>query len=279
MLKYIAAFDGLKYSLSTRDYAIQLSRQAYAHLVGVFLDDATYTSYKIYEMITETGVSEARVKELENMDAEKRRQAATDFETVCSAEGMACDVHHDRNVALKELIHESLFADLLIIDRKETLTHYEEAIPTRFIRDAITEVHCPVLLVPVNYQPVEQILLLYDGSPDSLYALRIFSYVCSAIKYLPTQMVQVEEDVVNAPSDAPLLKEFMKRHFPAATTTLLHGNPETAIRKFIMDQTAHTMVVLGAYGRSGFSRWMRPSMADRLQEQIEVPLFIAHRKV
>ena len=279
MLKYIAAFDGLKYSLATRDYAIHLSRQAYAHLVGVFLDDTTYTSYKIYEMISEKGVTEERIQELEKLDAEKRKQAANDFETVCNAEGMVCDVHHDEQVALQELIHESLFADLLIIDRKETLTHYEEAIPTRFTRDLLTEAHCPVLLVPSVYQPAEQILLLYDGTPDSIYALRMFSYVCSAIKYLPTTLVHVAEQGNKSPADAILLKEFLKRHFPAATLHLLRGNAEMAILQFLTAQTATSLVVLGAYGRGNISRWMRPSMADRLLEQFELPLFIAHRKV
>lgn len=278
MLKYIAAFDGLKYSLATRDYAIHLSRQAYAHLVGVFLDDVTYTSYKIYEMISEKGVTEDRIQELEKIDAEKRKQAATDFETVCKAEGMVCDVHHDEQVALQELIHESLFADLLIIDRKETLTHYEENTPTRFIQDLFAEVHCPVLLVPSQYQPVEQILLLYDGSPDSIYALRMFSYVCSAIKYLPTTLVQVAEQGNKTPSDAMLLKEFLKRHYPAATIHMLAGDPESSIRAFLLEQSAASMLVLGAYGRGNLSRWMRPSMADRLMEQFNLPLFIAHRK-
>ena len=36
MKKIIAAFDGLKFSKSTRDYAIQIAKENNAHLVGVF---------------------------------------------------------------------------------------------------------------------------------------------------------------------------------------------------------------------------------------------------
>lgn len=42
MKKIIAAFDGLKYSESTRDYAIYLTKQTNTHLIGIFMDDPTY---------------------------------------------------------------------------------------------------------------------------------------------------------------------------------------------------------------------------------------------
>jgi hypothetical protein len=54
---------------------------------------------------------------------------------------------HDRNIAIQELKHESIYT-LLIIDSKETLTHYTEKLPTRFIRDLLSDAQCPVLIVP-----------------------------------------------------------------------------------------------------------------------------------
>lgn len=53
MKKFIVAFDGLRFSESVRDYAIELANQSNAHLVGVFLDDFMHHSYKIYNLITE----------------------------------------------------------------------------------------------------------------------------------------------------------------------------------------------------------------------------------
>lgn len=278
MLKYIAAFDGLKYSHATRKYAVDLTKRANAHLVGIFLDDETYTSYKIYEMITEEGVTEEKVSALEQLDAAQRKAAAQDFEDFCVEQGVICDVHHDKRVALRELIHESIFADLLIIDRKETLTHYEETIPTRFLRDLLTEVHCPVLVVPSTYQPIEKVIMLYDGSASSVYAIRMFSYVCASLKSLPTEILQVEENETRDLKDAGLLQEFIKRHFPTATYQVLQGYPEKVVLEYLEAQNHHTLVVLGAYGRSNFSRWLRPSMADILMNHLSLPLFVANRR-
>ncbi len=64
MKKIIAAFDGLKYSESTRDYAIYLAKQTNTHLVGVFLDDPIYTSYKVYDLVVKQGATEGELKNL-----------------------------------------------------------------------------------------------------------------------------------------------------------------------------------------------------------------------
>ncbi|HMX79619.1 MAG TPA: universal stress protein, partial [Ferruginibacter sp.] len=63
MKRIIAAFDGLKYSTSTRDYSIALAKAGNMHLTAVFLDDFSYTSYKVYELITEEGVSEKKLRQ------------------------------------------------------------------------------------------------------------------------------------------------------------------------------------------------------------------------
>jgi hypothetical protein len=155
MIKIIAAFDGLKFSESTRDYAVWSARQRNAHLVGVFLDDFTYHSYKIYDLLQEEGgFSEAKQKRLEEKDTKLREAAINSFETACQKAGIQYTQHHDRSVAIQELLHESIYADLLIVDSGETLTHYPEKAPTRFVRDLLSNVQCPVLAVPHKYKLV-----------------------------------------------------------------------------------------------------------------------------
>ena len=214
MKKIIAAFDGLKFSESTRDYAVQLSKNADTHLYGIFLDDPTYTSYKIYELINSKGVSEGKLKELEAKDKSLRNIASRDFEETCKNAGLEFSVHHDKNIAIHELKHESIYADLLIIDSKETLTHYDEKLPTRFIRDLLTDVQCPVLLVPEKFIAIQKVILLFDGQPSSVYALKMFSYLLPQLKNLETEVISV-----NAPDDSlhlqdnKLMKEYMKQHY------------------------------------------------------------------
>lgn len=278
MKKILVAIDGLKYSESTTAYAVHLARQANAHLVGLFLDDALYHSYKIYELIGNEGVSEETREELNAIDEEARQQAVLNFEQACKDQGLHYTIHHDNNVAIQELLHESIYADLLVIDRKETFTHYEENTPTRFVRDLLSEVQCPVLMVPQQYKPIDKIVLLYDGSPASVYAIRQFNYIFQGIENMPTEVITVNStpDSSHIP-DNRLMKEFLCRHFPALAFTVLNGDAETEIINYLHKQNYNPLIVLGAYSRGMVSRWFRPSMANKLMQQVDAPLFITHR--
>ncbi len=279
MEKIIAAFDGLKYADSTRDYAIYLAKQTNTHLVGVFMDDPSYTSYKIYELIVKEGVSEDKLKKFELKDQVSRDAAAADFENKCRQEGLEHSIHHDRKIAIQELKHESIYADLLIINSKETLTHYTEKLPTRFIRDLLSDTQCPVLIVPQKYKPVKKIILLYDGEPSSVHAIKMFSYLLPQLKELDTEVISVNPaDAGLHMPDNSLMKEFMKRHYPKAKYTVMKGFAEEEIVKHLKQLPDNALVVLGAYRRGAVSRWFRESMADILMKRVKMPLFIAHHK-
>jgi nucleotide-binding universal stress UspA family protein len=279
MEKIIAAFDGLQYSESTRDYAINLAKQSDTHLVGVFLDDPSYTSYKIYDLVTQEGVNEKKLNKFEERDNATRAAASVNFEKACQETGLEYTVHHDHNIAILDLKHESIYCDLLIIDSKETLTHYHEHLPTRFIRDLLTDAQCPVVLVPRKYKPIEKIILLYDGEPSSVHAVKMFSYLLPHLKQLETEVISVNP--INASMHLPdntLMKEFMKRHYPNAKYTIIKGWAEDEIVKHLKEANENSMVVLGAYRRGTVSRLFRESMADKLMKEVKLPLFIAHNK-
>jgi len=279
MKKFIVAFDGLKFSESVRDYAVMLARQSGAHLVGVFLDDFTLHGYKIYDLITKEGYSEGRQRQLEEKDRVKRNLAAESFETACQEAGLNYSVHHDRSVAIQELVHESIYADLLMIDNRETLTSYPEKVPSEFIRDLLTQTHCPVLMVPHHFKPISKLVLLYDGEASSVHAIKMFSYTLASLKREPTEVVTVRDadDSLHVP-DNRLIKEFLKRHFPKATYTVLKGRSESTTIDFLRTQTGNPLIILGAYGRGKVSRWLNHSMADALLKNLKFPLFIAHNK-
>lgn len=279
MKKIIAAMDGLKYSESTVQYAAALAKLSNVHLVGIFLDDFTYRSYAITEFVGNDGVSEQKMKKLEEKDKAARAHAVEKFEAACREAKVEYSLHHDRGIALHELLHESIYADLLVINRKETLNRYDDKIPSRFMSELLVDVRCPVMIVPDSYKPFEKIILLYDGEPSSVHATKMFSYLFQALKGIETEVLSVKPNYesLHLP-DNKLMKEFMKRHFPNATYTVLQGNPEMEIANYLKEQKKNSLIVLGAYSRNMVSRWFRMSMADVLIKELKAPLFIAHSK-
>jgi nucleotide-binding universal stress UspA family protein len=278
MRKIIAAFDGLDFSEATLEYTLFLAHYCNAHIVGVFLDDFTYHSYSVSELAThEEGITDDRLHQLNAEDRETRDKSVNRFEEACQQASVAFSIHRDRNIALQELLHESIYCDLLVIDRKENFTRFEEEVPTRFMRDLLSDVQCPVVVVPQKFKEIKKVVILYDGEPSSVYAIKTFSYLFPSLKKLPTIVLSIksEDQTLHLP-DSRLMKEFMKRHFPDAEYTIIKGAAEERILSFLHQDKEDVLVALGAYRRGRVSRWFKPSMADYLLANLKAPLFIAH---
>lgn len=276
--KIIAAIDGLKYSESTPRYTTYIAGETSAHVVGVLLEDALYTSFKIYELVGDDGLSGKRLKKFENKDKLLREAARNDLEEAFRKAGIEYSIHRDRNYALQELVYESIYADMMIIDAKENLSHHKEKVPTRFIRDLLTDVQCPVMVVPRQYEAVQKVIVLYDGEPSSVHAAKMFSYLLPFLKELDTTVISVNPPKATLHlAGNKLMKEFMKCHYPGAKYMVVKGRAEEEIIKYLRQQQ-NAVVVLGAYRRGAVSRWFRESMADVLMREIQLPLFIAHSR-
>ena len=281
MKKIIAAFDRLKYSLTTQDHAIKLASQNDAILVGVFLYDLNYHSYKLYDLISEKagGLDTMLQIKLNKKDASVRTAAINNFESACTKAGIQYFVHKDHRAAIRELINESIYADLLIIDKAETFSPSKEELPTTFSNSLLAHVQCPVFVVPSSYRKIDELVLLYDGEPSSVFAIKMLGYVLPAFQESHTEIITVykSKQQLQLP-DSKLVKEFISQHFPNTRFQQLYGDPETEILSFLKKKKSNTLVVLGAYRRSTVSRWFKPSMADKLISKLNLPLFIAHNK-
>jgi nucleotide-binding universal stress UspA family protein len=247
--------------------------------VGVFLDEFIYRTYNIAKVYKTYENPEAIIKELDEKDKKKRESAVLQFQKACEKAKINFSIHKDKNIAIQELKHESMFADLIIINEYETFTKYKEETPTRFLKDLLGDVQCPVLVVPATFKPVDKIVLLYDGGPSAVYAVKMFSYLFANLQHLPIEVYTVNDRMASLRlPDNKLMREFIKRHFPKAIYTVTKGNAEEQIKGYLRNHKENELVVLGAYRRSELSRWFKASMADILMKELDTPLFIAHTK-
>lgn len=278
MKKIIVAIDGLNYKNDTIEFAISMANHLHGHLVGLFLNDRTYHSYKIYAADAGKVMTDEEIKRAEAGDIELRQDAVRLFERACDLHQVPYSVHENRNIALPELIHESIYADLLIMHSGEQFTHYIENKPSGFVRNMLETVKCPVILAPDEFTTVKKALLLYDGSPESMYAIKSFCFLLGGYKKnLDVEVLSVKgvTESLHLP-DNKLMKEYLKRHFPKAIYTVCKGDADKKIPAILKKEDAGTLVVSGAYNRGYISRWFRPSMADILLSMVNLPLFINH---
>ena len=280
MKKFLAVFDGFNMAKSTLNYAIQLTQAADAHLVGVFLDEFIYRSYNVGKVMKTHENYEKAIKELDAKDKIRRDEAARQFEKACNKAGIHFSIHRNKGIASLDLKKESMYADLIVINEFETFAKHREQSPTTFMKDLLADVQCPVLVVPNSFKTIDKIVFLYDGGPSSLYAIKMFSYLFGNFMDMPVEVFTVKDRYManlRVP-DNKLMREFVKRHFPNASYTVVKGNGEEQIVGHLQNHKENELVVLGAYRRSELSRLFKISMADILMKELDTPLFIAHNK-
>mgnify|MGYP001043878491 CR=1 FL=1 len=278
MKNFLAVFDGYKFNKSTLEYALQITKGCNGHLTGVFLDTFFYHNYNLSKVLKTVSNPDAVMKELNEKEQLQRDESVYEFQRACDHVGVSYSIHRDTSVALYELQYESMFADLIIINEREKFTRAEDHLPSGFLKELLTDLQCPVLVVPDQFKELEQVVMLYDGSPSSLYAIKMFSYLFDHCNTLPMQVLSVNETADDAAviPGSVLIRDFTDKHFPGTSFNLLKGKAEEQILTYLISSNKNSLVVLGAYRRSEFSRWFKHSLADTLMQGLDLPLFIAH---
>jgi nucleotide-binding universal stress UspA family protein len=272
MKKIIAAFDALKLSASTKDYTIDLAKEIPATITGIFIENQT-------EHIDGTIRTIGEKKKLNAGHQKDRKEVLKTFETSCRDAHVNYTLNRDHQLPIHELLNESIYADLLVINVNETFTPYPQAPPTRFIRQLLAETQCPVFVVPDNYSHVEKVVLLYDGSPSSVYAIKVFNYLFKNQKSPEVEVITVmEHEEDGHMANGKLIREFMNRHYPQATYTMLKGQPEDTISEYISKLKGNALVVMGGYQRSSVLKSFKVTVTDTLMRKLKFQLFIAFNK-
>lgn len=275
MKKILVVFDGLKYADATAEYAMTFATSAEALLTGIFLEDFLYHSFVFLDMVGEAGMTGKRLKSLLDADKKTREKARTRFKESCIDRKISFKIHEDAGFALDDLVKESIYADLLIVGMQETFSHIQELRPTAFIRHLLAGTQCPVLLIPPAFHPIKNAVLLYDGSPSSVFAIKSFNGV-STLKSLSEVTLLYADGNDGKLPDEPLIRELVESEFPGAVYRTIKGTPEQSIPRYLSEKTEGTVAVTGAYQRGAFSRLFEPSLADKLMAELNIPLFIAH---
>ena len=277
MKKIIAAFDSLSLSESTLEYAIYLAKQYDAHIVGVFLRESTQIGYAVYATVVQQTSSAKNIfDEISLADKKSMTESIASFESICTKNKVSYNVHKDNKNALDELIHETTFADLLVIDAWETFSYIENSMPGWFIKNVLHHAQCPVLVVPKKFIPINKLMLLYDGSASSVHAIKMFNYILPEMTAQPATLLCSKHDSFSMHlPDNKLIKEWVKRHFKKPRYEVLKGG-EKGITTILANEKPGVLVVAGSYHRSSLSMWLHKSLADLLLKETRLPLFISH---
>src|SRR4030095_10345077 len=99
------------------------------------------------------------------------------FKNSCKANDTRYSVHHLKGQPLKELMRESMFADMIITDGSISFSTEKDGWPSEFVKELLAHAKCPVIISPLSFDGINEIVFAYDGTESSIFAIKQFTYL------------------------------------------------------------------------------------------------------
>jgi nucleotide-binding universal stress UspA family protein len=272
MKKVLLAFDGKHFSEGAFEFARKLNELQPILLTGVFLPASVFSSMWTYTDAI-TGIYAPMIDE---EDTEKMEQNIEKFEKHCRNNDIDYRVHKGfSDYALPNVEKESIFADLLIIGSEVFFENKGTKSPNNYLQDALHSIKCAAVLVPEKFDFPESIVLAYDGSDDSVFAIKQFAYLFPELCNKEVLLVYASEDKDADFPDKIEMEELAARHFSNLTLCKLDINPGRYFSTWISEKKS-ALLVSGSYKRSGVSQLFKKSFIKDVIAKHELPIFVSH---
>ena len=278
MEKILLVINAHKPNVKAISFACGIARDAGSRLTGVFVENV-YFEYipsslqAIYDEHTVNGFGNALKEPDLVLDTDLSIRI---FKEQCEKGNVIYEIYEDKGEPIQEIIFESRFSDLLIIDPAINFQDREEDVPSHFTKEILLHAECPVLLTPDEFDEVEEIVCCYDGTASSVYAIKQFIYLFPFYSHRKITILEVDHKNAEEFNESRRKLMYLLRcHFCSVLTKDLKGNAEEELFKYFFKQTGK-IIVMGAYGRGSLSNLFRTSTAEMLIRMVDLPLFITH---
>jgi hypothetical protein len=211
---------------------------------------------------------------------EEEREAVTANKAVfakqCEENHIRCRIHaNDQQWDKGLLIKESRFADLILLSGELFFDDINLRQPNAYLQEALHAAECPVLVIPEDYKQCDHLFIAYDGSKESLFAVKQFSYLFPHYTDLPSEVVYIRDEASDEIPELEHLKYYTRLHFSAIGFSKLHFKAAHYFATWIGERK-HVLLIAGSYSRSAFSYVAKHSFAEQVIQDHRLPVFIAH---
>lgn len=275
MKKLLLVADGTNYSDSAFELVRRLNEQESILVAGIFVPQLDYANLWSYAAAAGAGAVFVPL-----MEGEENNEVMTNiahFEHQCESNGVRYRVHRDfYDFALPELKRESRFADAMVISGELFYKQFNNINQYDYMQTALHDSECPVLIVPEEMRfPVNNIIA-YDGSSESVYALKQFAYIFPELARNKTLLVYADDVRRSDIPSKDLIVELTSQLYPDLTLFKLDSAPKKYFSSWISDQK-ESILISGSFGRSTVSQVFRKSFVADIIRSHQLPVFIAHK--
>ena len=278
MEKILLALDAHQLETNTIDFACFIAKLAGSKLTGVFLEDVLQEEMTYVPggaRPTCVGRSERASGEQEAGTGDIVSHNIKRFKESCVCRETTGLIHRDRGIPLSEVVEESRFADLIIVDPVTSFSKSNRGVPSRFVKDVLLDSECPVLIAPYSFDGLDKVIFAYNGTQSSVFAIKQFTYLFPGLSDKKAIVVNVSREDKQSIEQQFKMKEWLKAHYQDVEFVILKGDATDEMFGYLIEKR-NAMVVMGAYGRSLLSRFFQPSHARLVVKTVNLPVFITH---
>jgi len=272
MRKIILACDGDNFSEGAFEFACNLNEQHSILACGIFLPQLAFLNPLSYEG---TKAVPAYIPLISKEDTQVIEKNIERFKMLCLSHGIEHRVHKDfEDFPLQELAKETRYADLMIVGSELFYEELGVAKAKVYLESALHLSECPVIVVPEKYNFPQKVILTYDGSKNSVHAIKQFAYLFHELTSKQTLVLYSPQKKRELPEKSNI-EEFLTCHF----SDLVFSTSERDLKKMLAPWTNHNaapIVVAGSYGRSLVSQLFKESFITQIIKDCKTPVFVAH---
>jgi len=280
MEKILLVIDGKELSMPALEFACYLGRLTKSTITGVFLENHPADQKPVLKTVSGSTSLDWELDETSEEYISKRKlieATIVDFRNACENRSVRCAIHRDAGVPASEVIAESRYADLIVIDAATSFNNKFEGSPTDFVKDVLKDAECPVIIAPESFDGIAEIIFAYDGSKSAAFALKQFSYLFPELEDKRAILLRINDkgEWNDEDDDKHKLTEWLQNRYSAIGFHTLKGDTDDRLFDYLFKRK-NCMVVMGAYGRNSISRFFKKSHADKIIRTVILPIFISH---
>jgi hypothetical protein len=280
MENILLVLNGSKTDTNTVDFACYIANLTHSKLTGLFIENIVGEERPVLKQLYALPYVETITVDDLPENKEKIKSCETNeklFADACINRGVNYHIHTNRKASVKEIIHESRFADLVIVNATTSFGNKIEAVPSHFVKEILGESECPVVIAPYSFNEIDEILFPYDGSKSSVYSIKQFAHLFPELKDKKITVLHVDKNDMPPVGDSEKIEQYLKSHYTKIEFKHLQGKADDQLFGYLLEKE-NIFVVMGSFGRRFLSTLFRKSTADLLVKTVNLPVFIAHNE-
>jgi hypothetical protein len=278
MKRILVAIEAFELNRGSLQFACYLGRLTKSKIIGVLLHTELEEESHLSKLIQGTAYlpwEESERSEKRKTEKHLIEKCVGLFKEICVHNDVSYSINHDFPIPARELIDETRFADLLVVNSAISLTEYLDEVPSDFIKHTLTKAECPVIVAPENFERVDEIVFSFDGSGSSVFAIKQFTYLFPQLLDRKVSFVQVNEHGVWDTDNQNKLKDLLLNPHNDINFEAIKEESGEELSEWL-SQRKNIFLVMGAFGTNILSPFTKRSTAEFIIGTMSQPIFIAH---